>query len=469
MLARLKQALRRWNVGPALKLLLLFLAYPTLTRFILTGVIAVRSEEGNASLLTLHVLIRPLLIADYLVVAIGLLFVVGVPILSVRYRKRPRDLQLGFRRGMLLASVLLAVVVPLQGLILGLALCVAALDQLWFWGLFSAAGAVGATIALLQTGLRNEPGIYLTLRAARVRLEEHPRLQAEMTDVAQELGIPLPSHILVGLQPEMLETVATVFCSEGELHGGVLCLSLPESSILSIAEFRALLAEALVRLQASLNENRAQFLSGTEGANDMVKNLDQTIKDWSWWPRILPHPYFILFWWAIVAAMRFPLYLGREWLIFYLRSAWISRQILDVDVSMDSYRKSAQDVGAIPVLSALMKEAALTFLFILHPLKKPPVPHPLSPVVTRLTQEHPKMRFAPQRSHWKDLPSAWEYLQFRCRLAGKNPDWCLKLAEDVSPAEPAVWLFEDAAGLQARILALLEKPFVMASKAGTQS
>jgi hypothetical protein len=464
--AYLKHALRRWNLGLALKLLSLFLVYPTLAWFTINAVAAEDSLEGSARQPALHVLLGPLLIVNYGVVVIVLLFVIAVPVLAAGYRKRPHDLQLAFRRGMLLTSVLLAVVVPLEGLLLGLALCVATLE-FWFWGLCLAAGAVGATIALVQAGLCNDPGVYQTFRAARIRLEDHPRLQAEMTDVAQELGIPLPPHVLLGLQPELRETTATVFCSEGELQGGALRLSLPASSILSVEEFRALVAEALVRLQSSLNENRAQFVSINEGANDIVKNLDQTMKNWSWWePRILGVPYFILMWFGIVAVMRFPLYLGREWVMFYLRSGWISRQILDQDILLDSYRKSAQNVGAIPVLSALMKEAALTLMPDLHVKCKKEVPHALCGIAMRLSIEHPKMRLVPERSAWKDLSSAWEYLGFRCELAGKNLEWCLKLAEDVTPAKPAVWLFEDVAGLEGKILALLKKPFVIASSAG---
>lgn len=458
-----KHTLRKWNVGSALKLLLLFLVYPALGWFILNVVVPVNALTRDPRQPTLDVLIGPLSIVDYGVVAIGLLFVITVPVLSSWSRKHPRDLQQVFRRGMLLTSVLLAVIVPLQGLILGLALWAATFEA-WFWSFCIAAGAVGAAIVLLQTGLRSDPGVYQTWRAVRIRLDEHPRLQAEMMDVVRELGISPPPHVLVGLQPELLETTATVFCSEGELKGGALRLSLPASSILSVEEFRGLLAEALVRLQSSLNENRAQFVSISEGANDIVKHLGQTIKDWSWLQLRIPgFPLLIVWWFVIVAAMRFPLYLGKEWVTFYLKSGWISRHALDEDISLESYCKSTHDVGAIPALAGLMKEAAFTLL---PDLRKREVPHALSGVATRLSIEHPGMRYVPERTGWKNLSSAAEYLGFRCELAGKNLGWCLKLAEDVSPAQPAILLFGDVAGLESKILALLLKPLVMASSGG---
>src|SRR5207302_2231287 len=106
-------------------------------------------------------------------------------------------------------------------------------------------------------------------------------------------------------------------------NGGVLCLSLPTSSILSIAEFRALAGEALLRLQADLREGRAQFLSTTEAAKDVLTGLDYTMQQWSWVPKVW-HPALVVLWILLVVAMRFPLYVGKELLTYYLKEFWFS-------------------------------------------------------------------------------------------------------------------------------------------------
>src|SRR4051812_10164599 len=125
------------------------------------------------------------------------------------------------RSGLYVASALIAIILPLQGLLLALALYVADPEELWFWGIFTSGGAIFGAIVLLRSGLRQQPGVYLTLRAARIQLDQHPKLAAVLQEIAETIGAPLPPYILVGLQPELLWTTGTVFCPDGELEGGV--------------------------------------------------------------------------------------------------------------------------------------------------------------------------------------------------------------------------------------------------------
>lgn len=457
--------LRNWNVGAALKLLLLFFVYPAISWFCLNAA-AARASAITATPNPLNVLLFPLLITIYFVTGVGLLFVIAVPLWSIQARKHPQSLHASFRLGLYAASVALAIIGPAQGLLLGLAILVASLDS-WIWSILAAGGAIAATIVLLNHGLRNEPGVYMTLRAQRINPADHPRLHNELIALSQDLGIPLPPHILVGLQPELLGSTATVFCPDGELNGGVLCLSLPASNLLSIAEFRALAGEALVQIQAALHDNRTQFFSINEGANDAVRNLNETMKEWSWVPRVMIHPYFILFWIIAVAAMRFPLYLGKEWLTFYLKSAWTSREILDAHSSLSAYSKSAQDVGAVPAITAMAKEAAISLAPTFWQLTDQEESHPLIGIAALALQQHPGLTLDSHRWKWNDLASAWKHLQFRCQLAGKNLDWCVNLARDVSPVQPAASLFENTAALNTRLVNLLKQQFVIAkSQAG---
>src|SRR5262249_17866194 len=296
----------------------------------------------------------------YAVVAIGLAFLLAVPLWAARYRKHPHKLPAAFRRGLYIASALLAVILPVQGVLLALGLCVADPTELWFWGIFVAGGSLFGTFVLLQSEFKAAPGIYLTLRASRLRLQDHPRLEATLRELSEAFEVSLPPHILVGLQPELVAAIGTVFCPEGELEGGTLCFSLPTSSVLSVNEFRFLTGEALLELHAGASEKRKDFLSTFESARDILTNLDESRRDWSWFPKWGLHPFLVVVRLVAVASMRFPLYLGREWITFSLREVCSARQQADVEHALRSHSATTGEVGAVQAISALIKEAAIS-------------------------------------------------------------------------------------------------------------
>lgn len=445
------------SLAARLKLPFLVLLYPGFAWFLAN--ISPESEslsKPNGA----QAFVEPLNTALYLVAAIGLSFVVAMPLWTRRYRMRPQVFTASFRRGLYITAVLTAIILPVQGVLLAIALYIADPKELWVWGILTSIGGVMATVVLLRGGLGKQPGVYLTLRAVRIQVDQHPKLATELHELGEATGVPLPAHILLGLQPEMLWTTGTVFCPDGELDGGVLCLSLPTSSILSIAEFRALAGEALLGLHAWLREGRAQFISNQEAANDVLANLNDTMQQWSWLPKIGIHP---ALWIILIAAMRLPLYVGKEMLTYYLREFRESRRTLDVVQSAEAHHRSAEDVGSVQVVSALVKEAAVS-------LRSSTVNsageelHALGEVTKRVMQEHPGLMFEDRGSTYRDPYSAWRYLQFRCSLSGVNLEWCRQMALDVSPEPSAASLFEGAASLQARLVELAKSPFVLAGR-----
>ena len=348
---------------------------------------------------------------------------------------------------------MIAIVLPLQGALLAVALYIADSTELWFWGIFTSAGAVIGTIVLLTSGLHDQPGVYLTLRAEHIQLDQHPKL-SRLPNRA-----PLPRAILVGLQARLFSTTRTVFCPDGELEGGVLCLSLPASFVLSVAEFRALVGEALLRLQKDLSEGRAELLSSTEAANGVLSGIDDTMQQWSWWPRFGFHPAVLVFWFVLIASMRLPLYLGKELLTYYLTEFWTSRHAADLFHSVEAHDMAADDVGTIQVISALVKEAALNVGSWRADAQDAAL-RALGEILTRVLQDHPKLKFDRILAAYDSPATAWRYLQYRCSLSGVNLEWCRQIALEVSPEPSAASLFENAAAFQARLEELWESPFV---------
>jgi hypothetical protein len=181
--------------------------------------------------------------------------------------------------------------------------------------------------------------------------------------------------------------------------------------------------------------------------------------EWSWQPRLGFHPALVVFWVGLVALIRFPLYVGKELLTYYLKQFWITRRKVDLFHSVAAHISSTEDVGTIPVISALIKEAAVSLRsFTLNSRANPF--HPLGEIAKRVVQEHPELRFENRASSYHDPVSAWQYLQFRCGLSGVSLEWCRKMAMEVSPELPSAALFEGAAALEARLVELVVSPFV---------
>jgi hypothetical protein len=134
-------------------------------------------------------------------------------------------------------------------------------------------------------------------------------------------------------------------------------------------------------------------------------------------------------------------------LTYYLKQFWITREKVDPFHSVAAHISSTEDVGTIPVISALIKEAAVSLRLFTVNSKGNPL-HPLSEIARRVVQEHPELRFENRASSYHDPVAAWQYLQFRCGLSGVSLEWCRKMALEVSPEPSAASLFEGVAGLR---------------------
>lgn len=410
-------------------------------------------------------LIAPLTVAIYCVIGLSFAFLLLAPAWAMLHQTRKMRISVGFRRGLHITFGLLAIVLPAQGVVLALALYVADPHELWFWGIFVVVGSVGAIIILFTSGLGENPGIYLTLRARRLDLEHHFRLYSLLKETAEQLNVPLPAHILVGLQPELLTTSSTVFCPDGELEGGVVCLSLPACSLLSIPEFSAMLGEALLRIHDSTVANEKDFLSTNEAAADVARSLDASRKEWSWLPKWGIHPFVLALRLVLVATMKFPLYIGREWIAFYGNEFMTLRQRLDAQSMLQAHSLTATSGGAVNAITALVKEVSLTLAPEL--LKKDKPSHPLSEIAFEIAKQHPEMLLDRRVSSMWNPDQVWRFLQFRCQLAGTSLEWCRRLAFNLAPEPDATSLFQAPKELRETLLQVALQPLVVAKSASS--
>jgi hypothetical protein len=283
-----------------------------------------------------------------------------------------------------------------------------------------------------------------------------------MRELTDTLRVPLPPHILVGLQPEMLSIVGPTFCPEGELHGGVLCLSLPLASVLSVPEFSALVGEAFLFLHSCTMEGRNQLQTTTEAARQVVTNLKMSMDEWRWFSTHFVHPFLLVVRLVAVAAIRFPLYLGKEFVIFFVDQFWESRSYADAVQLVEAHQISSVSIGRIEVVSALIKEAALSLGLRWNLWRDGQALHPLGEVVHLACDRCHDLVFDQSfASVWGNPDSAWKHLQFRCNLSHLSLNWCLQMAKEVSPEPDARSLFDNPAEIEAQLFDIVTNPFVI--------
>jgi len=410
-------------------------------------------------------LIEPLTMTIYTLMGIGLGYCIAVPLWASRYRRRPALLPRALKRGLYATFAFIALLLPAQALVLAFSIHISGSQELWIWSLFVLGGSIAATVILLRSGLRDKPGIYATLRVKRLELSEHPRLAQTMQDLSEALQAPLPRHIVAGLQPETLTVAGTVFCPDGELEGGVLCLSLPLARITSMAEFSAVVGENMLALHASGNEARLDLQSNVEQARQVVSNLQASLDHWRWFPKYFLHPYFIALRFVPVAAMKFHLYLGKEIVVFLVNQFLESRSYADGMLMMTAHQLSSAHAGRVEVLTGLMKEASLSLGAHFALWNENGSLHPLGDVEHKIREQYTSFTVdVSQPSQWRHPVLAWKHLELRCQLSRLSLQWCLQMAKDVAPAPSALSLFENVAELENQLLEILDKPFVMAKQ-----
>jgi hypothetical protein len=235
--------------------------------------------------------------------------------------------------------------------------------------------------------------------------------------------------------------------------------------MLSIAEFSALAGDALPQLYASTWQRRTELQSTIEGARQVVTNLQVSMQEWRWYPKYFLHPYFVILRFVAVAAIRFHLYLGKEIVIFFVSQFLESRSYADTMHMVETHHVSSASVGRVQVLSALIKEAALSMGMRWQLWRDGAALHPLGEVMHLVLEQHPN--FTADLSFptpWRNPDVAWGHLQLRSDLSQLSLNWCLQMAKEVSPEPSAASLFDDPAGLERELVEIVNSPYVVAKQ-----
>jgi hypothetical protein len=182
----------------------------------------------------------------------------GAGIVALLFRRRSGSGQVflaRFRVGLgailAIAFVSLVLQVVLFGIVLGglpggsrgissaLAVIVTA-----FWGLL-------AVVRLSQTQLRRFSLTHHEVDAKVLLPEEAPRLDGDVKQIASEIGVPAPEHVVIGKNPYFFVTDAPFLAGDTRLSGRTLYVSSSILSLLDLEHAKALIALELAYAAAS--------------------------------------------------------------------------------------------------------------------------------------------------------------------------------------------------------------------------
>jgi Zn-dependent protease with chaperone function len=121
---------------------------------------------------------------------------------------------------------------PVERVSVSLLLITGTAAAVWTLGMIAAAFSVTRRPTITLVGRRLEQGA-------------HPRLTEEVRRAADAVDARPPDQIVACLAPALFVTELNVACLDGLVGGRTLCVSLPLCRILSVDEFRALLAHEL--------------------------------------------------------------------------------------------------------------------------------------------------------------------------------------------------------------------------------
>jgi len=196
-----------------------------------------------------------------------------------------------------------------------------------------------------------------------------------------------------------------------------------------------------------------------------VNNLHMSMEDWKWVPKFFVHPYWLIIRSVGVAAVRFHLYLGKEMVIFFVKQFLESRYYADTAHMVATHHLSSANLGRVQVLTALIKEAALSMGVRWQLWKNGAALHPLGEVSHPIFEQHSGLSTdLSNPTPWQNPAVAWFHLQLRSNLSQISLNWCLQMAKEVSPEPSAASLFEDPAKLERELLEIVNSPFVIAKQ-----
>lgn len=181
------------------------------------------------------------------------LYWLSLIIISLRCRTDRALLLLTFRPGFYASTVLVALLLLLQwllisGLFYGFGFGRINEDEYFYVALFGIVAVVGAFF-ILRPILRTVPRAEATVVGFQLDEKDYPQLWQFIRHLAARADAMSPDNIVVGFTPNFFVTEATVTCTSGDLNGATLYLSLPLCRILSIQELSAVVFHELAHFK----------------------------------------------------------------------------------------------------------------------------------------------------------------------------------------------------------------------------
>ncbi len=137
----------------------------------------------------------------------------------------------------------------------------------------AAAAFVGWAIAMGAVAFDMVRRPKISVVGARLDPAGQPRLADVVGEVAASVGASAPSNLVACLVPWLFVTEMDVSCLDGRLRGRTLCLSLPLCRILSVGEFKALLAHELAHFAPAEEAFSARVLPAVAGVSRGMHDL----------------------------------------------------------------------------------------------------------------------------------------------------------------------------------------------------
>jgi Zn-dependent protease with chaperone function len=292
--------------------------------------------------------------------AIPVLYSLLLTAISLRCR-RERDLLLYvFRPGIYVSTILVAILLLLQWLLLSGVIYGNAFGQMkeedYVWVLLLGSVAVtGAffTIRPLLFGLSRAKTEVLGLALTE---QEYPQIWKFVRGLAGKADAPPPDHLVAGFTPNFFVTEATVDSLSGTLEGATMYLSLPLCRIMSLEELAAVVLHELAHFKGEDAKFSIHFYPIYRGVSDSAQGVANASAQFAKVGSHIPIAAFkMLFLFASLFLLP-SVYL----LTFFLDAFSRAENHIGRDRELAADGLAAELQGAAPMASVLVKLAAFS-------------------------------------------------------------------------------------------------------------
>lgn len=205
-------------------------------------------------------------------------------LLSVKCRT-DRDLLFRlFRPGVYASTILVAILILLQWLLISGAIYGYAFGELhgdqYFWIVLFGAMAIAGAFFTIKPLFKGFSKASTTVLGVRLEQAEHPKIWNFVGDLAAKAGAKAPDHLIVGFTPNFFATEAKVICASGTFEGETMYLSLPLCRILSPSELSAVILHELAHFKgddAKFSIDFYPIYRGIIGSIQGVSNASQQV------------------------------------------------------------------------------------------------------------------------------------------------------------------------------------------------